>query len=492
MTAPLVVVCVDGGDERIVDRLLAAGRLPYLADFLAHGSRVAMETLGDTLEECVWGPLLAGVPPGDHALTHFLEFDAATQGLRLRRESVLEPFWIHLGERGRGCLAFDVPESHPHPASRADEVCGWSEVSPSHRPLFTSAEVRAQVRLAGRPSNLAEPTAELTPESERRLVAGLIANQARRFSAIGPLLSGRPVACIGVHESHVAVHALGHHADIGFHWKAPELPQPALLEAPYVALDRSLAGVAANVRGANVAIVFARGIRPANHSGPLLEALLERAGLLVKSGDSSSSAGGPPARVPLIERVRRLVPERTRERVATALLPQGLQVRLAGAAFRDAYDWSRTAMFPLPTWGAGLLRVNLLGRERFGMVAPEERDELLAAVRLLLRETVNADTGRPLVAEVYESSAFPGRLAHLLPDLLVVWAGDRPARRASHPRLGTWEAAVWPKRWTEHRRRATVLLAGPGVAGEPRMLREKPRGWLRPCWRSAMSARRRQ
>jgi len=476
VTSPLVVVCVDGGDERIVDRLLAAGRLPFLEQFSARGSRVEVGTVAAILEECMWGPLLAGVPPGDHALAHFLEFDAPSQGLRLRRESELEPFWMHLADRGRDCLAFDVPESHPHPESRADEVCGWSELSPPHRPLFTSSEVRRKVRLAGRPAKLADAAPRASPRHEQRLVAELVANEARRFQAIAPLLSGRPAACIGVHETHVVVHALGHHADVGFHWRAPAAPQPDLVERPYVALDRLLADVAAGVRGANVAVVFARGIRPANHAGPLLEGLLERAGLLVKSGGMRSGAGTAGGRVPLAERLRRFVPDRTRERLATALLPRSMQLRMASTAFRDAYDWSQTVMFPLKSWGAGLLRVNLMGRELFGTVAGEDRDDLLARVRLLIRETINADTGRPLAAEVHDSSEFPGRMAHRLPDLVITWAGDRPARRASHPQLGTWEAVVWPDRWTEHRGKATVLLAGPGVACSPRIRDAQPDG----------------
>jgi predicted AlkP superfamily phosphohydrolase/phosphomutase len=193
--------------------------------------------------------------------------------------------------------------------------------------------------------------------------------------------------------------------------------------------------------------------------------------LLARAGTDDKTDGGG---VPVTERLRRLVPERTRERLATALLPTTVQTRLASAAFRDRYAWHRTVAFPLPSWDSGLIRLNQAGREAAGIVPPEDRDELLVRLRRLLRETCNADTGRPLIAATHTRADFPGRRSDVLPDLLVTWAGDRPAARATHRELGTWEAEPLPVRWSEHRGRSTVLLAGPGIRSRPDVLQGEP------------------
>jgi predicted AlkP superfamily phosphohydrolase/phosphomutase len=170
--------------------------------------------------------------------------------------------------------------------------------------------------------------------------------------------------------------------------------------------------------------------------------------------------------VALTERLRRLVPAEVRERLAMRLLPGRVQHALASRAFRDRYDWAATAVFPLPTWTAGYLRVNLAGREAAGIVAPERYRDVIAEVVTLLAETVDAETGRPLAREVLVTpDAFPGTRSAELPDIVVVWGPDRPVRRARHPRLGEWSAEprvrLW--RWGEHRSGGRVVLAGPGV-----------------------------
>ena len=131
------------------------------------------------------------------------------------------------------------------------------------------------------------------------------------------------------------------------------------------------------------------------------------------------------------------MPARVRERLARRVLNEETQRRFASLAFRDGYRWERTRVFPWPSWSTGLLRANVAGRESQGIVPPEELDDALREAERLVRGLLDADTGEPLVRDVARTTdVFPGRKTAELPDVLVRWAGSRPARAARHPELG--------------------------------------------------------
>ena len=456
-----LLLCADGGDFRVAQELVAAGRMPATKRLLEQGSIVHMSTCGDIMEPSVWGPIISGQPVGNVALVHFEEFDPETMGTTFRREAELEPLWLHLPNHGQGAVALDIPEVHPHPLSAAAEACCWHELDRAHRPLFTGRRLKARLRKLGRPPKLTH-VRQLDPD-ERQTAAHLEQSVLFRTRALRAVGFERPFTCVGIHELHAAVHALGHHGPDA-HWFAPERRDPSLLSLPYEATDKLIGSVLQQATAANVVLVLARGGRPADHCGHLLEGLLERAGLLQRRLDGGQAGGERLSQAGLAERARALLPDATRERIALRVLPTSAQHRLAGRRFRDHYAWDQTKVFPVPSWTAGLVRINRVGREVAGIVPAHEADALIAAVSQLLLEMVDADTGRPLVDEIIRAQErFPGTRAAGLPDLIVTWTAGRPPERAHHPRLGTWARTPQPWPWTEHRGQAEVILAGPSV-----------------------------
>ncbi len=84
-------------------------------------------------------------------------------------------------------------------------------------------------------------------------------------------------------------------------------------------------------------------------------------------------------------------------------------------------DWSRTRAYAL---GINGLYVNLRGRERHGIVPPEEREPLMREIARKLLETVDPATGRPAITKVYlREEAYRDR-GHLEvgPDIVVGYA----------------------------------------------------------------------
>jgi predicted AlkP superfamily phosphohydrolase/phosphomutase len=109
-------------------------------------------------------------------------------------------------------------------------------------------------------------------------------------------------------------------------------------------------------------------------------------------------------------------------------------------------DWSRTRAYG---FGLNGLYLNLAGRERFGVVAPAEREGLLADLTTRLLAWVDPSNGEHVVRRVYRSEeVYSGRQRALAPDLIV---GYKRGYRVSNPSalgevpLGTVEdnASKW-------------------------------------------------
>ncbi len=446
---------------------MAAGRMPVLEALRARGATVSSETVGGVFEEAVWPTVFSGTNLGDHAAQHFTRFDPATHGLRLQREPAgLEPFWLHLPDRGGEVLAVDLPQVHPHPDSQAQQICCWSAWSAPHRQVASPRSLAAEL---GNPATRAWFHEFDSPPSladERRFSARSAAAVAARSRRVAPLVARRRIACVGVHELHGIAHVLGHHW-LDDHPHRPWRREPDLITAAYEAADDALRPLVEDP-AANVVLLAAQGFEPANSSNPVLDGLLERAGLAVPAGISNGVTGPGTLRqrVDPMGLLRRWLPADLRERLAVRVLPESAQQRLMSQKFRHHLDWTRSRAFSLPSWTTGYIRINLTGRERFGIVPPMTYESLLREISNLVVGLVEADSGAPMVAEVIPMrSRFPGARAEALPDLAVVWALNRPIRRVFHPQMGTWEADsdYHRFRWSDHHGHAVTYLAGPGI-----------------------------
>jgi len=140
-------------------------------------------------------------------------------------------------------------------------------------------------------------------------------------------------------------------------------------------------------------------------------------------------------------------------------------------------DAARSRCFPVPNGTAASgIRLNLVGREPRGLIAPAEADEFCAELTERLLEVVDERTDRPLVRRVLRPGAmYEGPHLELLPDLLVEWSDDVPTGSAivaggvasrvavGSQRIGRLERTNWFGRTGAHRPRGWFVLAGPGI-----------------------------
>ena len=103
-------------------------------------------------------------------------------------------------------------------------------------------------------------------------------------------------------------------------------------------------------------------------------------------------------------------------------------------------NWSRTRAFAVPSDTNGLVRFNVRGREREGIVAPSEVQALVDEIRSGLEGfTIDGEDRAVSSVEVVADAFGGGAASQLLPDLVVRWS-NLPSRRGEvlvSPTLGT-------------------------------------------------------
>ena len=120
---------------------------------------------------------------------------------------------------------------------------------------------------------------------------------------------------------------------------------------------------------------------------------------------------------------------------------------------RLEHDRRRRSYFAVPhNHDAGAIRINLIGRERYGRVHPgAEYEDLRRQLKEELSRLVNPATGRSVVERVvFTSDIFHGPQIDEFPDLFVVWNRREPVTAIHSPRIGTLRLPVATQRTGDH------------------------------------------
>jgi len=127
--------------------------------------------------------------------------------------------------------------------------------------------------------------------------------------------------------------------------------------------------------------------------------------------------------------------------------------------------WPRMKAFALPTYSEGLVRLNVVGRERDGVIAAADFGTTCDEVCALLRGLTDARGGRPMVRDILRTrdAAFDGDRMGAPADLIVLWQEAAPTDCIDSAQVGR----VGPLPYFRsggHSSQGFVLSRGPGVA----------------------------
>ena len=466
----LLLIGFDATDPERIDRLVAEGRMPRLAELRQGARRGLLESRPDAFVNMVWPTLVSGMQAGDHGWHSAKMWRAERMRLEYGDPDwlPLRPFWTALEEAGARLGILDVPFAPP-PSARFEGVflSGWQthdEALAGSRPAGLR---RRLLRRHGRPAlgpELFGPQTPATLESlHRRALASV-----RQFADIVCETLGE-----GPFDLFLAVFGGAHRAG-HYLWDLSQTDASALtaerrralegaLDEIYAALDAALGRVldAAGGRFDRVLLFSAHGMGPSDGWLHMLDALLAR----IEGRERATESGGG-----LLYRLKKRLPWNLVREVTTRL-PAAVNRALVPLWSQRMHDWRTTRLFTVPFDVHGFLRVNLRGRERDGIVAPGgEYESLCAELAEALEGFADMASGRPVSAGVVHSRAlFPdGERTDRLPDL-VVRIGD-PVRGSPglvSPRFGEVRFPT-PDRFPSgrsgnHHPRGWYLLAGTGA-----------------------------
>ena len=129
--------------------------------------------------------------------------------------------------------------------------------------------------------------------------------------------------------------------------------------------------------------------------------------------------------------------------------------------------WSEMKAFALPAFTNGHIRINLKGRERDGVVEPEEYHALCAELSQMLYELTDARTGKKIVKQVVVTRTNPLDSDPKLPDADIVILWQEPITDVvDSPKLGR-VGPLTHCRAGGHKSQGFLLGKGPNI----------PQGW---------------
>lgn len=474
----------DAGNPGLLERWAADGTLPNLRALMERGQVGASRSVEGFLVGATWPSFFTGVTPARHGF-HYItqlrpgsyEYEQATP----RRPA----FWTHLSHAGKRAAVFDVPMSVLDPEINGMQIVDWGAIETWARFECTPPELRGRIR-----SEWGEHPLRYRGDDLRRTAAEhrVLLDQLCRGTQLRAEMATRYLN-EGGWDFFIQVfsepHCAGHNA---WHLHDPTHPShdPSIaaalgdpLRRIYQEVDAAMGRLIEAAGDATIFVFTPHGMSYWYSAQFILSEILVRLGVAQPSQPPPAPTG-PVWRSAAIAGARaawRLVPPSIRR--YTFELRQRLQSAPQGMPLPSIeVDPTRSRCFMVRNGHlTGAIRLNLAGREPFGMVAPgAEADAFVRQLTSDLLEIVDERTGRPLIQGIRRTrDYYDGEHLDALPDLLVDWADELPTGnsnigggaaatvRARSPKIGMVEGTNDFSRTGDHRIGGLFIAAGPGI-----------------------------
>jgi predicted AlkP superfamily phosphohydrolase/phosphomutase len=420
----IAVLQFDSASVTVVERMLAAGRLPHLAALRERGRHHELEGPARDFAAGAFYSLYSGVEIADHGIYYPFQWVAGEQRVRYAGGlEAPEAVWDRLGRDGARTLAIDPYESRPPNTAEGVFVCGFGFTERVVLPRWSrpKGEGRKLERLLGRPPHATEIFGAPSPRRLLALRRHLVAAPARVADAALHHLErdSFDLAWLTFSASHLAGHQFWDLSQLG-HGKASDEQRLVLgraLEEVYGAVDTAIGRVVAALPADCDLIVTSPVGMDVNASWSDL--LPEMLAAVLAGGAVEPNGSGS------IWRLRAAMPPGARDLVARGL-PDAATLALTSRLELRGHHWPSVEAFAHPADNQGYIRLNLRGRERDGIVDPSEAEALIGRIADGLSEFQDP-RGVPVVAEVARvADEYSGEHVDRLPDLVVRWT-DLPS-----------------------------------------------------------------
>lgn len=419
MAAKTLFFGFDGADHKYMDAMMAEGELPAFRRLKAASRVFNFENDPGMGAANFWNAASVGAGPGHHGHYFYMQFKPDTYDVTPNHDSSvpdIKPFWNMLDEEGYRVGVIDWHRLQPKPMKNGILIDNWLGHDPLTEAIFY-------------PESLAEDAQRYF---QGDIAAGGFACRKRETSdefnaylnALLKRIETKAAFCAEKLEQadwdlfiacFSEAHDVGHyyyHVDNPDHERydpaiAKQVREP--LNKCYRALDKAV-GAVMDAAGADARICI--------YGGPGMEMLVSANGALdemlrrIDLGVGAPRSGSEIAR----HSYRSWVPEKLRWRLAP--LARAVRRRVAN------HDYARRRFFAVPNNdNAGAVRINVKGREKYGVVERGAAyDAVVREITDALATFKNPDTGRALVKRVVcAAKEFDGPHLDVLPDLLIEW-----------------------------------------------------------------------
>jgi predicted AlkP superfamily phosphohydrolase/phosphomutase len=470
---PVLMIGLDAAESSLIEQWMEEGRLPNLAALRRQGSWARIRPSSDWMVGSLWPSFYESSSPDRFGMYHYLVWrpDLMTTSRPEPSWMPLTPFWRELPAQGRRVIALDVPLCYAPDEYGGLELSGWATHELLQAPGSSPGSLLRTVRQRFGDTPLPRETTYRLTAAQSLAVRDRCVEVAAKVGELGAtLLRENPwdLALVCFTSLHRGGHLLWDRTILEGTPTAAELDAfDHALRDIYIACDREIGRlVEAAGPDASIMAFSLHGMGPNADRTCLLPEMLARV------LQNRPSEGSSVREERLTDKLRRLVPGGWRARIKRRL-PRRLADWLTVYWRTGKRDWSTTRAFVAFCDLDGYVRINLRGRERDGIVPPEEYGPLCERIAEGLRTFRDAETGEPLIREIHFGTQVFGagpKRAHL-PDLVVEWV-DSPAIAHRGVRSDRYGSIPWPTpgrhplgRSGNHRREGFLIAAGPGFQG---------------------------
>jgi predicted AlkP superfamily phosphohydrolase/phosphomutase len=427
---------LDGATFRVIDRLVAAGRMPNLERLARQGVRGTLESTIITNSFPAWSTCTTGVNPGKHGIYYALLRDRTRYGMKLMNSSDVKArrLWDLLGDAGLTSGIVNVPGTYP-----PQPILGFlitDMLTPSLESRLTEPDALKQEMLDRLGDYIIDVPIGLGPKEyvRERLLRSI---DLREELCLWALDRFDPdfYMCIFT-ELDRCQHRFWNDSDPEHPLFEPGNPFQGVVDEVYERCDRAVGRIIDHVGpDARVFVVSDHGFAGYRKNVLINHWLIEQ-GLLVLR----DLPAGPSLIKRAAGRLRRLFANAPPPQNGAAYVSKWATVTSSENDYLERVDWSRTKVYFAQHGG---LRINLKGREPQGIVSPNEYLEVVEQIRTEIVKLRFPDTGEQIFERVVtKEEVFDGPFLEDAPDILIDGARRTRLRMSLLPGGGLFVDAV--------------------------------------------------
>lgn len=465
-----LLVGLDAMEWSLVEKWANEGKLPTFRRLIEQGVRAELSTTAAQLPDTVWACIYTGSNPAKFEKFFYVQYDASTMGLRNVPDDAIrrQPFWDYLSAAGQRVGIADVPKFPLSRSINGFQFTNWGAHATKTARVSYPANLIQDIdaRFGRHPVGDCDKF-DAKPDSLRELRKRVLDGVRAHGEAFRWLMREQQWDLF--FASFSAAHCIGHHFWHGVdesHPRHGEHEFAGTMEDVYRAIDREIGEMVALVDPATrVMIASGHGMGPIFHASWNLPQMLELWGYGTRPASRVSSDARPNRAEVNPWRILKMVVPGPIQYAIKNRLPKFAQDQLLFLWYRGGKKWKGCRAFSIPNNDSvGAIRISVKGRDRGGLVEPEDYAAVCRDIANALYELRDNEDGRPLVKQVtLTHEVFYGPFLEQLPDLTVLWDQSFAWSTVYSPRFGALEIKQQDARTGGHSPHGFVLLNGPEV-----------------------------